>query len=90
MGSLFYRMRFSWDHRWTPGRMSGYLDGELAAAGRLRLERHVAECEQCRRTLAGLREMLDALRRMPALAGPGDGVRIVASVRQRLGERPAD
>jgi len=90
MASLFYRMRFSWDHRWTPGRMSDYLDGELASGERLRLERHVGECEECRRMLAGLREMLDALHRLPALAGPSDSARILASLRPRLAQRPAD
>jgi anti-sigma factor RsiW len=69
--------------------MSAYLDGELSSGGRLRLERHVAECEVCRRTLAGLRGMLSALQRLPALAGGEDSARIAASVAARLRE-PAD
>jgi len=88
MGNPFYRARFVWDHRCTPGRMSAYVDGELGSRGRLRLERHVGECEECRRVLAGLRETLDALRRMPAPSGNSEPDRIAAAVRLRLREPP--
>jgi anti-sigma factor RsiW len=97
MASLFYRARLSWDHRWTPGHMSAYIDGELGSGRRLRLERHVRDCEQCRRILAALRETLNALHRLPA--SPGDSEpkpsgdskpnQIVAAVRLRLREPPA-
>ncbi|MGB0092776.1 MAG: zf-HC2 domain-containing protein [Solirubrobacteraceae bacterium] len=86
MDSLFYRARFSWEHRWTPGHMSAYIDGELGSHGRVRVERHVGECEECRRLLAGLRETLDALHRLPAPAGSGDPERVAAAVRLRLRE----
>src|SRR5690349_664172 len=66
MANAFYRARFVWDHRWTQGRMSAYVDKELGSRGRARLERHVWECEECRLMLAELSEMLDALRRLPA------------------------
>lgn len=89
MSSLFHRARFSLDHRWTPRHVSDHLDGELAAAARLRLEHHVAECELCRLLLADLRQMLGALQRLPALAGGRDSTRIAASVRRRLREPPA-
>lgn len=89
MGSLFYRARFSWEHRWTPGHVSAYVDGELGSRGRLRLERHVGECEECRLLLVGLREMLDALRRLPAPSGVGEPDRLAAAVRARLREPPA-
>jgi anti-sigma factor RsiW len=89
MGKLLYRARFVWDHRWTPGRMSAYVDGELGSRRRLRLERHVGECEECRLILAGLREMLEALHRLPALSGTGEPSRIAAAVRLRLREPPA-
>jgi anti-sigma factor RsiW len=98
MASLFYRARFSWDHRWTPGHMSAYVDGELGSGGRLRLERHVSECEQCRRILAALRETLNALRRRPAPpadskpkpSGESKPNQIVAAVRLRLREPPPE
>jgi anti-sigma factor RsiW len=89
MGSLFYRARFSWDHGWMPGRMSAYVDGEMGARGRLRLERHVGECEECRLMLAGLREMLDALHRLPAASGDSRPNQTAAAVRLRLREPPA-
>jgi len=85
MDRLAHRARVRWEHRWAPRHMSAYLDGELAAGARLRLERHVVECEACRATLAGLRAMLAALRRLPSSAG-GDPVALAASVSRRLGE----
>jgi anti-sigma factor RsiW len=87
MSELFSRARFWRDHRWTPGHMSAYLDGELAARRRTRLERHTADCPECRRVLAGLRQMLDVLARLPA-AGGGHAAPIAASVRTRLDEPP--
>ncbi|HUO70099.1 MAG TPA: zf-HC2 domain-containing protein [Solirubrobacteraceae bacterium] len=90
MGSLIYRARFRSDHRWTPRHLSDYLDGDLASGGRVRLERHVGECEECRLLLAGLRDMLDALHRLPAPSGGSDSLALAASVRRRLREPPAD
>jgi anti-sigma factor RsiW len=90
MGSLLYRARFRWDHRWAPGHMSDYLDGELASGERLRLERHVGECEECDLILAGLRYMLDALHRLPAPSGGSNPLHIAATVRRRLREPPTD
>ncbi len=69
--------------------MSDYLDEELASNGRTRMERHIAECQECRRLLAGLRAMLDALHRLPAPSGGADALRIATSVRARLSEPPA-
>jgi Putative zinc-finger len=89
MGSLFYRARFSWDHRWTAGHMSAYVDGELASRERLRLERHVRECQECRGLLAGLRDMLDALHRLPPPSQHREANQIARSVRLRLREPPA-
>jgi hypothetical protein len=49
------------------------------------MERHVAECEQCRRLLAGLRTMLGALHALPTPASSADAARIIRAVRLRLG-----
>jgi anti-sigma factor RsiW len=89
MGSLIYRARFSLDHRWTPRHMSAFVDGELGSGQRLRVERHVGECEECRRLLAGLRTVLSALHRLPARSGERDADQIAAAVRLRLSEPPA-
>lgn len=83
MSTFLHRARFERDHRWAPDHMSDYLDGDLAARRRSRLERHVIECEECRRLLAGLRRMLEGLHRLPVPAG-ADALRIAASVRVRL------
>jgi anti-sigma factor RsiW len=69
--------------------MSDYLDGELASTGRTRMDRHVGECEECRRVLAGLRAMLDQLQRLPGRGGEVDAVQIATAVRARLREPPA-
>jgi anti-sigma factor RsiW len=81
--------RFRRDHRWAPGRMSAFLDGELATEGRIRMERHVGECIECRRLLAGLRRVLDALHSLPTLAVEADAVGLAASVRLRLNDPPS-
>jgi anti-sigma factor RsiW len=84
MNSLFDRERFRRDHRWAPGRMSEYLDGELSLPGRGRMEHHLAECQQCRRLLAGLRQTVSALARLSAPREGVDPRTIAASVQARL------
>jgi anti-sigma factor RsiW len=66
--------------------MSAYLDGELAPGALERLERHVSECDECRRLLAGLRGTLDALHRLHRPSGGADAVQVAASVRLRLSD----
>jgi anti-sigma factor RsiW len=88
MSTIWHRTRFRLDHRWAPRRMSDYLDGELASSGRTRMDRHVGECEECRRVLAGLRAMLDQLQRLPGRGVEVDAVQIVTAVRARLREPP--
>jgi anti-sigma factor RsiW len=89
MSEFSNRPRFEGDHRWAPGRMSAYLDGELSERGRTRIERHLGECAECRRLLAGLRLLLGALHRLPTPAAEADAVRLAASVRLRLNEPPS-
>lgn len=84
MSSFLQRAGFVRDHRWAPGHMSDYLDGELAGRGSVRMERHIAQCEECRRVLAGLRRMLEALPRLSGAGGAADPVEIAAAVRMRL------
>jgi anti-sigma factor RsiW len=86
MNEFIRRVRFRRDHRWAPGRMSGYLDGELASSRRTRLERHAEECPECRRLLVSLRGMLVALQSLPPPDGGVDALQIAASVRLRLRE----
>jgi anti-sigma factor RsiW len=86
MSSLFHRVRFALDHRWAPKQMSEYLDGEVGSPTRVRMDRHVGECPECRTVLAGLRNLLDALHGLPLPSGGGDAVQVAAAVRLRLGE----
>jgi anti-sigma factor RsiW len=87
MSGLLDRERFARDHRWAPGRMSDYLDGDLAGNARTRMQRHLGECDECRRLLGGLRRTLEALHRLSAPRGAPDPVSIAASVRVRLGKQ---
>jgi anti-sigma factor RsiW len=66
--------------------MSEYLDRELPPAGLARMDRHLAECAECRRLLTGLRQTLDGLHRLSVARADVDGLRIAASVRARLSE----
>ena len=80
------RERFRRDHRWAPRRMSDYLDGELAPAARTRMERHLGECAECRRLLAGLRRTVAGLHRLSAPSEGADAPHIAALVRARLSQ----
>jgi anti-sigma factor RsiW len=86
MSGLRNRERFRRDHRWAPARMSDYIDGELAANARARMEHHLTECEECRRLLAGLRRTLDVLGRLAAPHSGAGAAEIAASVRVRIRE----
>jgi anti-sigma factor RsiW len=66
--------------------MSDYLDGELASVAGTRMERHLGECAECRRLLAGLRRTLDGLHRLAAPSSRVDALQIAASVQARLTE----
>jgi len=90
MSKLSDRERFDRDHLWAPGRMSGYLDGDLGARAVARMERHLAACQDCRRLLAGLRAVVGGLHRLPAPGGGLGAVQIAGSVRGRLNEPAAD
>lgn len=85
MGTSAERKGFKSDHRWAPGRMSDYLDGELVPAKHARMERHLGECAECRRLLAGLRRTVDALHRLSAPSGGVDPLEMAAAVRVRSG-----
>lgn len=88
MSSFLDQARFARDHRWAPDHMSDYLDDELAARSRDRMQRHLRKCRQCRHLLAGLRVILERLHRLPAPSGGIDAVQIAASVRVKVRQNP--
>lgn len=86
MNDVLHRARFKRDHRWAPDHMSAYLDGDLAARSRARLERHTGECVECHGVLYSLRRMLERLQGLPSASARREAPDIVAAVRARLNE----
>ncbi len=66
--------------------MSAYLDSELPAWARARLERHTAECVECRSILEDLRHMLALLQSAPAVVPVAEVPAIASAVLRRLHE----
>jgi len=58
------------EHRWIKENLSAYIDGELSPAETARVERHLEQCEQCRRELDSLTQTVHLLNRLPALRAP--------------------
>ncbi len=69
--------------------MSAYLDSDLSARARVRLERHTVACTECRGVLEDLRNMLALLQHAPAPEPVADLPAITSAVLRRLHE-PAD
>ena len=68
--------------------MADYLDGELAAADRQRLEAHLAACPHCSEYLAQLRVTIDVLGRAEPKALSDEAVdELVALYRSWRDER---
>jgi anti-sigma factor RsiW len=84
------RVRFFFDHRWSPDHMSEYLDGDLDAGGRRRIERHTGKCPECEELLRELRAMVAALAGFRGRAAEGVAAAVLAGVQQRLAREGAD
>jgi anti-sigma factor RsiW len=82
----WHRFQFRRDHRWTPGHLSAYLDADLRAAARARLERHTAECPDCNGVLDSLRFMLGRLHQVQAAELSAEVPDITGAVLRRLHE----
>ena len=83
MIGMLRKWRFMREHEWTHEHLSDYLDDELAARERERLEEHVGVCPQCRRVLATLRKTMAGLRSLMSPAPP----RLADSVISRMNEQ---
>jgi anti-sigma factor RsiW len=68
------------DHEWVQRHVSHYLEGDLTARARRRLERHAAECPECSR---GIRAMKGLLRLIARVDRPGE-IQAPASVFDRV------
>lgn len=64
------RARTNREHRFAAGNLSAYIDGQLTAAERSRVERHVAACADCGRDLETLRRTVALLRHVPVRPVP--------------------
>ncbi len=69
--------------------MSAYLDLEMRTRLRARLERHTAECPQCRAVLGELRRMLALLESAPVPEPVIDGPALASRVARQLHEPSA-
>jgi len=73
-------------HEWTD-RLSEYLDGELEARERARVEAHLAGCAECARTLAELKAVVARASRLPEYPPEADlwpGIERRLAPRRRL------
>jgi anti-sigma factor RsiW len=66
--------------------MSAYLESDLSARARRRLERHTAECADCTSVLASLRHMLGLLGGLGPLDQTVGTPQIAEAVLQRIHE----
>ena len=83
MTNALHRVRFRRDHRWTPGHLSAYLEGDLMARSVARIQRHVRECPECRGVLRSLERMLGLLRGVAPVSDT-EKPDIASAVRRRL------
>jgi anti-sigma factor RsiW len=84
MSAFSNHWQFKLDHRWARGHMSAYIDGGLAEPRRPRMDRHLAQCAQCRALLHGLRRMIAALGELPVPGGAPKPDDVAVAVRRRL------
>ncbi len=57
------------DHQWSQQHLSHYVEGELPARARRRLDRHARDCVDCGRGLRAMRAVVHALQGLDGLAG---------------------
>jgi anti-sigma factor RsiW len=84
MTNVLHAMRFRRDHRWVADHMSAYVDGDLAARPRARMQRHTEECPDCRGVLGSLRRMLGMLASVPSAGWRASAPDITGQVLLRL------
>ena len=68
------------DHQWSQQHLSHYVEGDLGAGARRRLERHAEDCVDCGH---GVRAMRALVRMMPVIEGR-ETIRAPAGIFDRL------
>lgn len=58
------------EHQWVEESLSAYIDGELTARERARVEKHLEECRACTENLATLRQTVTLVRELPLVRAP--------------------
>lgn len=74
--------RFMPDHFWTRRHVSDYVDDELGAGERSRVEHHIHRCPQCRALLHTLQETVQALGQLSRRPHPALAESIIARLRR--------
>jgi anti-sigma factor RsiW len=77
-------MSFSADHQWSQRHLSHYVEGDLSARARRRLDRHARDCVDCGRGIRAMRALVYTIQGLDRLAG----VRAPATIFDRI--RPAE
>jgi anti-sigma factor RsiW len=74
-------LRYRRDHRWARRRIHDYLDDDLTAGGRGRLERHAGICPECGPMLAAFVRLLTGLRALRPASRPAVATAVVGRLR---------
>jgi anti-sigma factor RsiW len=78
------RLRFARDHRWSRRHLSEFVDGEMTAGQRLRVERHTRNCRECRALLDSVEMMVSMLAGLSARPKESVASGVLARVHERL------
>jgi anti-sigma factor RsiW len=73
------------DHGWSPDHMSEYIDREMDAGDRARIERHLRDCPECRDLMRSLQAMVETLGSLPGRPAQSVAGAVLAGVHERLG-----
>jgi len=79
---MLMRPSFMREHRFADRRLSAYLDAELDAGERDRVEAHVGRCPECRRMLAALRRTVAGLHALHAEPAPSVAEGVIERLRR--------